>query len=423
MASAAGLRGDQRREYDVLQDYELQKAELNGLLSFNISANHTRNARFLLGFGQKLSRRFSKVDRLGLHLCQLYRDRANDNALIADEVELLRSVFGHKIAEVRELLTNLGVPVAEHEWSGSECGGSSLSLCLDQSSNACGRGEYNAERITPDSLHGTGEFTGVSTGNFIPGVPTELSTREFSFHDRHFLGGREQVSIPSFCVKDWQEGSDVGSVHSQVGPAAAGGYNRLHGHRAVGPQVRHEATGMSPTLAKPVEQFGQIPSSLTADPRGGTIGGGFSTPPAEHRQFAPAAGADTELYFGWSYSQTPGVSTIGSPTARPSVTFILPPKSDASGVGSDPSFAVQPPPGLSQEPGGGMGGYRSTRSDRFHHSTGEFYQRPLPSSQGSYPAPPNSHVIPISEGSWLLSSAEESFQHRGPPSASRGVVA
>ena len=56
-----------------------------------------------------------------------------------------------------------------------------------------------------------------------------------------------------------------------------------------------------------------------------------------------------------------------------------------------------------------MGGYRSNRSDRFHHSTGEFYQRPLPSSQGSYPAPPNSHVIPISEGSLLLSSAEESF--------------
>ena len=128
MASAAGLRGDQRREYDVLQDYELRKAEINGLLAIDVHANHTRNARFLLGFGQKLNRRFSRVEQLGLQLRSLYRDRANDNALIADEVELLRSVFGHKIAEVRELLTNLGVPVAEHEWSGSECGGSSLSL-------------------------------------------------------------------------------------------------------------------------------------------------------------------------------------------------------------------------------------------------------------------------------------------------------
>ena len=128
MTSAAGRRGDQRREYEVLQDYELRKAELNGLLAIDVHAHHIKNARFLLGFGQKLNRRFSKVEQLGWHLRCLYRDRANDNTLIADEVELLKSVFNHKISEVREILTSLGVPVAEHEWSGSECGGSSLSL-------------------------------------------------------------------------------------------------------------------------------------------------------------------------------------------------------------------------------------------------------------------------------------------------------
>ena len=108
MASAAGRRGDTRREPAFSEAYELERSMLEGLLNISL-ADRTQDVDFLKSYRSKLAKKTRKVEATGVRLCQLRVGRHNDIVPLERDLAVMRGRSEVKRTEVDGLLVRMGV--------------------------------------------------------------------------------------------------------------------------------------------------------------------------------------------------------------------------------------------------------------------------------------------------------------------------
>ena len=192
MSSSAGKRGDTRRETDVLESYEMKKAELHGLL--NIKPARSNKVDFLLMYRRKIKRKFSKAHGLATKLLLFYRASHYEHKKLEKDLHDLTARFEGRRTELDDLLRMRGVSVGESDSKESDCDASSVSLSLcsteDRVQSPLGEVQAAGDRSNLPRPY----RAQYSASQFMPSCYYGVPDREFSFHDHHFVSGEGNIN-------------------------------------------------------------------------------------------------------------------------------------------------------------------------------------------------------------------------------------